>query len=87
MMPKLLAVTSPVTRRSLLEEGEEAGWRKERQKKVMLIKSSYAIDTKDNSSRVYSGFGYRNEYSTLLLFLFCLSYFEFLSFENKSVEI
>lgn len=55
MMPKLLAVTSPVTRRSLLEEGEEAGWRKERQKKVMLIKSSYAIDTKDNSSRVYSG--------------------------------
>lgn len=87
MMPKLLAVITPVTRRNLLEEGEEAGWRKERQKRVMLIKSLYAIDTKDNSSLVYSGFGYRNEYSTLLLFLSCLSYLEFLSFENKSGKI
>lgn len=86
MMPKLLAVTSPVIRRTLLE-GEETEWRKKRQKRVMLIKSLYAFNTEDNSNLVYSDFGYRNEYSALLLFLSCLSYLEFLSFENKSAVI
>ena len=81
MMPKLLTIMSPVTRRSLL--GEEAEWRKERQKRLMLIKSLYAIDTKGSSSLVYSGFGYRSEYSTLLLFLSFLSYFEFLSLSKQ----